>query len=296
MLHDKLTIVSVYGHNDGSAAIPSILKSMEELPGSRGLLLSITKPDNLPSEIEWKRIFNLSYKQYGIFMMHSLYAFIDTEYCLIVQDDGWVLNGDKFTEEFYEYDYIGPPTHCGFQYNDALDTITHLFLQFNWLDKPNTFVIQNGGFSLRSKRFLEACNTHGILHTIPDPLKIKNDKTQKNHKWAVNWNEDVQLTGLLRPVLMACGYKFAPLSIASRFGVEYLDAKWHKDINFNNIIGHHANSRILLPNNVVQIPNNIGTLGKMEINLIEWLREKGYSIKLNKEWSSGFGGKLKVKK
>ena len=98
MIHDQLTIVSVVGHNNGSVAIPSIMKSMQELPGSKGLLLSIEKPENLPPEIEWKHIYFLNYKQYTVFMMHSLYAFIKTDYCLVVQDDGWVLNGDKFTE------------------------------------------------------------------------------------------------------------------------------------------------------------------------------------------------------
>ena len=164
MIHDKLTIVSVFGHNDGSSAVPSIIKSMEELPGSKGLLLSIEKPENLPSDIEWKHIYFLNYKQYTVFMMHSLYAFIKTDYCLVVQDDSWVLNGDKFTEEFYQYDYIGPPTHCGLQFSQDASKIEHLFLQFNWIDKPNTLVVQNGGFSLRSKKFLEACNVYGITY------------------------------------------------------------------------------------------------------------------------------------
>ena len=94
MIHNKLTIVSVFGHNDGSSAIPSIIKSMQELPGSKGLLLSIEKPKNLPTKIKWKQIGYLNYKQYTLFMMHSLYAFIKTEFCLIVQDylfaDSWI--------------------------------------------------------------------------------------------------------------------------------------------------------------------------------------------------------------
>jgi hypothetical protein len=291
MLHDQLTIVSVFGHNDGSSAVPSILKSMEELPGSKGLLLSISKPENLPSTIEWRKIFNLTYKQYSVFMMHSLYAFIKTDYCLIVQDDGWVLNGDKFTEEFYQYDYIGPPTHCGFQFNDTMTTIEHIFLQFNWFEKPNTFVVQNGGFSLRSKRFLEACNNMGLTHMTPDPIMLKNSSMKKAKAWVHNWNEDVQLTGLLRPVLMQSGYKFAPLNIASRFGVEYLDPNWHKGIDFNNIIGHHAKSRILLPNNVIKIPKNVEKIGKSERQLINWMVEtKGYTIVVDEEWESKFGG------
>jgi len=291
MIHDRLTIVSVYGHTDGSAAVPSIMKSMEELPGSKGLLLSIEKPENLPNEIEWKHIYFLNYKQYTVFMMHSLYAFIKTDFCLVVQDDSWVLNGDKFTEEFYEYDYIGPPTHCGFQFNENASKIEHLFLQFNWITKPNTLVIQNGGFSLRSKKFLEACNVHGITHTSPDPMKLKNESMKKPTLWVHNWNEDVQLTGFLRPVLTSCGYKFAPLHVASKFAIEYLDPDWHKDIDFNNVIGHHAKSRILLPNNTVKIPNNMGKIGKMEQDLINWMKqEKGYNILMDKSWDSKFGG------
>jgi len=291
MLHNQLTIVSVFGHNDGSAAIPSIVKSMKELPGSRGLLLSIKKPEDLPNDIEWKRIFNLNYKQYTLFMMHSLYAFIETDYCLVVQDDSWVLNGNKFVEEFYQYDYIGPPTHCGFQFNNDASSIEHLFLQFHWLDKPNTFVVQNGGFSLRSKRFLEACNVNGITHTIPEPLKLKNDSTKKDNLWIHNWNEDVQLTALFRPILTSCGYKFAPLDVASKFAIEYLDPIWHKGIEFNNIVGHHAKSRILLPNNLIRVPNNVGKIGKMEKDFINWLKnKKGYNIIMDKDWESKFGG------
>jgi hypothetical protein len=100
MEHNNLTIVSVYGHNDGSSAIFAIQKSMQELSGSRGLLLSIAKPDNLPENIEWKQIGFLDYMMYSTFVMHSLYAFIETDYCLMVQDDGWVLNGANFKPEY----------------------------------------------------------------------------------------------------------------------------------------------------------------------------------------------------
>ena len=292
MIHNQLTIVSVFGHNDGSSAIPSILKSIEELPGSRGLLLSAQKPANLPEQIEWKRIFFLNYKQYSVFMMHSLYAFIETEYCLVVQDDSWVLNGDKFTEEFYQYDYIGPPTHCGLKFSADYSNIEHLYLQYRWIDKPNavvkpqTLVIQNGGFSLRSKRFLEACNVHGITHLSSDPWKVEN----QTGVWIHNWNEDVQLTGILRPTLLSCGYKFAPIDVATRFAIEYLDATWHENISFDDIVGHHAKSRILLPNNVVKVPKNVYKAGKIEHDFAVWLKsKKGYEVTMDSEWDSKFG-------
>jgi hypothetical protein len=58
MEHNDLTIVSVYGHNNGASVIPSIKRSMKELPGSRGLLLSIAKPDNLSNLLK-RRIYEI---------------------------------------------------------------------------------------------------------------------------------------------------------------------------------------------------------------------------------------------
>jgi hypothetical protein len=290
MIHNQLTIVSVFGHNDGSAAIPAILKSMEELPGSRGLLLSIEKPKNLPPEIEWKQIHNLNYKQYTLFMMHSLYAFIETDYCLTVQEDGWVLNGNNLTEKYYEYDYIGPITHCAIKMDDSLTSLQHLFLQFHWCGKADstTFVIQNGGFSLRSKRFLEACNVHGITHTTDLGLKLNIDG--KEELWTPIWNEDVQLSGMLRPKLMRCGYKYAPIDVAMQFGVEYLHTELHKTMDFNTIVGHHAKSRVLMADDTIKLPSNAGILGMMEKRFVEWLRDtKKYKFILDSEWQSKFG-------
>jgi len=291
MTHDQLTIVSVFGHNNGSSAIPAILKSMEELPGSRGLLLSIQKPQNLPSEIEWKQIHNLNYKQYTLFMMHCLYAFIKTDYCLTVQEDGWVLNGNNLTEKYYEYDYIGPITHCAIKMDDTMNTLKHLFLQFHWCGKTDstTFVIQNGGFSLRSKRFLEACNVHGITHTTDLGLKITGENGREE-LWTPIWNEDVQLSGMLRPKLMRHGYKYAPTEVAMEFGVEYLHTELHKTMDFNTIVGHHAKSRVLMADNIIKLPSNAGILGMMEKKFIEWLRDtKKYKFMLDAEWQSKFG-------
>jgi hypothetical protein len=290
MIHNQLTIVSVFGHNDGSSAIPAILKSMEELPGSRGLLLSIQKPQNLPAEIKWKHIHNLNYKQYTLFMMHCLYAFIETDYCLTVQEDGWVLNGNNLTEKYYEYDYIGPITHCAIKMDDTLTSLNHLFLRFHWCGKADstTFVIQNGGFSLRSKRFLEACNVHGITHTTDLGLKLNIDG--KEELWTPIWNEDVQLSGMLRPKLMRHGYKYAPTEVAMEFGVEYLHTELHKTMDFNTIVGHHAKSRVLMADNTIKLPSNAGILGMMEKRFVEWLRDtKKYKFILDSEWQSKFG-------
>src|SRR5476651_2455270 len=110
--HDTLTIVAIYGHNDGSAAIPALAHSMRELPGARGLLISIAKPADLPADIAWKPVLPMDHRQYSLFVMYCLTHFIDTDFALIVQDDGWVVNGNNWRDEYLNYDYIGAPGHA----------------------------------------------------------------------------------------------------------------------------------------------------------------------------------------
>lgn len=69
---------------------------------------------------------------YSIFMLTRFSEHIQTEHCLIVQCDGWVLNPESFNFSWLELDFIGP-----------------LFMQY---DK-----VGSGGFSLRSKRLMDYC-------------------------------------------------------------------------------------------------------------------------------------------
>ena len=225
MEHRDLTVVAIYGNGDGSQAIPALKHSVDQLSGSWGLLLSTERPADLPPDIVWEKIGALSYQQYSVFVMHSLHSFIKTDYCLIVQDDGWVLDGKNFTPNYYKYDYIGAPCHAAIVGNE-------LQLGFAWRDNPERIVIQNGGFSLRSKRFLEAPNKYGLTH-IPT-------------KDQALWNEDVQLTGIYRPILEVYGIKFAPESVAKQFAIEYLAPTFHDDLDFTRLVGHHASSRKLV--------------------------------------------------
>jgi len=74
-----------------------------------------------------------SHRAYNIFVMKELYKYVDTEYLLIFQTDGFVLNPFAWSDEFLEYDYIGAP----WWYNDDCN-------------------VGNGGFSLRTRRLMEA--------------------------------------------------------------------------------------------------------------------------------------------
>lgn len=70
---------------------------------------------------------------YNYFVMKKLYNYIDTEYLLIFQTDGFILNPFAWSDQFLEYDYIGAP----WWYNDDCN-------------------VGNGGFSLRTRRLMEA--------------------------------------------------------------------------------------------------------------------------------------------
>lgn len=69
-------------------------------------------------------------KEYCTFMVLELYKYIDTDYVLCIQDDGFIINPSAWTDDFLQYDYIGAPWPRG------------------------VHRVGNGGFSLRSKKLL----------------------------------------------------------------------------------------------------------------------------------------------
>lgn len=67
---------------------------------------------------------------YSKFCIRGMHKYVNTSHALVVQYDGFVLNGQAWTDDFLKYDYIGAP--------------------FN----PSG-IVGNGGFSLRSKKLME---------------------------------------------------------------------------------------------------------------------------------------------
>ena len=87
----SLTIVVVDGRaGDRSGAVRSIALSQRELPGALGLLLCPERPAFLPQGIAHVPIAPMSYFEYSCFVLYALHQFIKTDWCLVVQEDGWV--------------------------------------------------------------------------------------------------------------------------------------------------------------------------------------------------------------
>lgn len=93
----------------------------------------------------------LSIEAYSEFIVKELYKYVDTEYALIFQYDGFVLNPIRWKKEFLDYDYIGA--------------------HWDWIEGKNT--VGNGGFSLRSRSLLERLATDPrIEQTHPEDTVI----------------------------------------------------------------------------------------------------------------------------
>jgi hypothetical protein len=87
-----------------------------------------------------------SLKDYNWFNMKKLNDFVKTDYVLVVEHDGFILNPEAWTDEFLKYDWVGAP----WWYNDDCN-------------------VGNGGFSLRSKKLLETLQKDSsIIGDFPD--------------------------------------------------------------------------------------------------------------------------------
>ena len=67
--------------------------------------------------------------EYSKFCFYELYKHFDTEFVLVIQHDGYVLDGNSWDDSFVKYDYVAPP--------------------WTYIDGRNTGC---GGFSLRSSK------------------------------------------------------------------------------------------------------------------------------------------------
>ena len=123
-----------------------------------------------------------SKQEYSNFMIKEVANYFDTEHVLIIQWDGWILNPDKWEDEFLNYDYIGAPWPV-----ELLGT-----------GVCPEYTVGNGGFSLRSKALCK------FLQTLP----------------LQDLPEDVLICQIYRPLLEQVGFKFAPEDVAQRFSNE----------------------------------------------------------------------------
>lgn len=87
---------------------------------------------------------------YSKFVLTQLPDYVRTEHCLIVQWDGFVIDPAQWDDRFLDCDYLGAPWP---QFTDGHD-------------------MGNGGFSLRSRRLMQACRSPGFVQSHPEDIAI----------------------------------------------------------------------------------------------------------------------------
>src|SRR3989344_1181308 len=118
-----------------------------------------------------------SYEDFSKFCLSDLKKYVDTEFVLLVQWDGFILNPDSWTNDFLDFDY---PEELRGQ-----------------------LVVGNGGFCIRSKKFL------GVSSMLYNDGYIK-----RFHP------EDIALSVWYRQIFENKGIKFAPTELAKKFSIE----------------------------------------------------------------------------
>jgi hypothetical protein len=88
---------------------------------------------------------------YSVFMMKELCNFIKTDHVIVLQYDGFGVNKEHWEDKFLEYDYIGSPTHIHHPPMRGLLEGTRVAYSNN-----TKWYSLGGGFSLRSRKFLDA--------------------------------------------------------------------------------------------------------------------------------------------
>ena len=91
-----------------------------------------------------------SIEAYSVFVLRQLGTHIRTSHVLLTQWDGFVRDPAAWRPEFLSYDYIGAP----------------------WPQFPPELSVGNGGFSLRSRRLLEALMGPDIQVSHPEDVCI----------------------------------------------------------------------------------------------------------------------------
>lgn len=130
-----------------------------------------------------------SIKDYSYFCLKCLNPFIRTSHVLIIQYDGFAANKSYWNNNFFDYDYIGAP-----------------WIGQRWDKVEENLCVGNGGFSLRSKKLLEA---------------LTSNKINLNDHITLGVNEDYIICSEYRKFLEDnSNIRFAPKNIASNFSNE----------------------------------------------------------------------------
>jgi tetratricopeptide (TPR) repeat protein len=196
-----VTLIAIDTANH-ALALRALARSRADVQFARTLFLTNERAAEIdvPDGIEIATIGTLESREaYSEFVLKGLSPYVATTHALLVQWDGYVINPLAWEAGFLNCDYIGA----------------------KWFWQPEGRRVGNGGFSLRSRRLIEA---------LQDPRIVLRE------------NEDLTIGAMFRPLLEAeHGIRFADEAMADRFAFEaaYPIAKpfgFHGLFNFCRVV------------------------------------------------------------
>ena len=185
--------------------------SSENIEFAAVKLLSSSLPNKKFPNIKYISIPQMNLSDYNRLIIEDLHKYFNTSHCLIVQSDSFVVNYERWTEEFLKFDYIGAPWTNKVQVNPKLI----LNMEKN--------LVGNGGFSLRSRKLVEATAKINY-NSLNFPLN----------------NEDVIICHYLYNEMVDNGIRFAPPTLAAQFSMELESVNNHYEQDANSVFGFHG--------------------------------------------------------
>jgi hypothetical protein len=134
-----------------AATIAAMRACMEQVEFADCILLTDVDTPDLPTEIRVVPMDPLrSVMDYSRFMLTKLVEHIATPHVLVCQWDGFIVDASAWNPRFLDYDYVGAP----------------------WPQFADNYNVGNGGFSLRSRRLLEAMRDPAMIIGCPEDVVI----------------------------------------------------------------------------------------------------------------------------
>jgi len=203
----NVTLISIDTTDDLSGTLNAVYTSMKGINfGNVKIITTKEQIKNNSSLTNENFIFEESivdiknYKDYNHYVIYNLHNHVNTSHCLLVQPDGFVLFPEKWDNSWLEYDYIGAPW---------------AYVEDAYIDPfGNHHRVGNGGFSLRSRKFLE----------VPTKVEVPWETNNSNFYWmpegVVNYHEDGNVCVHNRHIFIEQGCEYAPVEVAVKFSQE----------------------------------------------------------------------------
>jgi hypothetical protein len=140
----KITLVTIDGTGKDTDKLLNVIDiCTRKINFGKVVLITADESIQTNDKLLVHKINKMTYPEYNEFCILDLWKYVNTEFCLIVQTDGYICKPTNWTDEFYNYDYIGCP------WMDAEPGY------FPWVTEPK-YQVGCGGFCLRSKKLLQA--------------------------------------------------------------------------------------------------------------------------------------------